>query len=66
MLSREVQELSQVHGAQAVIVGTYAVGAKSVFVTAKIINAKDSAVMAAFDYQLPVGSDTRQLLKTKS
>jgi hypothetical protein len=42
------------------------VGAKSVFVTAKIINAKDSAVMAAFDYQLPVGSDTRQLLKTKS
>ncbi len=66
LLSREVQELSQVHGAQAVIVGTYAVGAKSVFVTAKIINAKDRAVMAAFDYQLPVGSDTRQLLKTKS
>lgn len=63
LLSREVQVLGEVHDAQAVIVGTYAAGKNSVFVTAKLIAAKGNTVMASFDYQLPVGSNTRDLLQ---
>ncbi|MDG1192344.1 MAG: FlgO family outer membrane protein, partial [Arenicellales bacterium] len=58
-----VQVLGEVHDAQAVIVGTYAAGKNSVFVTAKLIAAKGNTVMASFDYQLPVGSNTRDLLQ---
>ena len=63
LLSREVQKLSETHDVQAVIVGTYAVGKKSVFVTAKLIETRDSTVMASFNYQLPIGPDTKHLLK---
>ncbi|MCP4953105.1 MAG: hypothetical protein GY922_14790 [Proteobacteria bacterium] len=63
LLSREVKALSEVHNAQAVIVGTYAVGKKSVFITAKVIDAQESTVIAAHDYQLPLGPDTKHLLK---
>jgi TolB-like protein len=63
LLSREVIALSEVHNAPVVIVGTYAVGKKSVFITAKIIDVRESTVLAAHDYQLPLGPDTKHLLK---
>jgi len=63
LLSREVIALSEVHNAPVVIVGTYAVGKKSVFITAKIIDVQESTVIAAHDYQLPLGPDTKHLLK---
>ncbi|MDP6855818.1 MAG: FlgO family outer membrane protein, partial [Arenicellales bacterium] len=37
LLSRALKDLSSEHDAQAVIVGIYAVGSKSVYVTAKLI-----------------------------
>ena len=63
LLSREVKALGEVHDAQAVIVGTYAVGKNSVFITAKVIDVQRSTVIAAHDYQLPLGPDTKYLLK---
>ena len=63
LLSREVKALGEVHDAQAVIVGTYAVGRNSVFITAKVIDVQRSTVIAAHDYQLPLGPDTKYLLK---
>ena len=63
LLTREVQLLSEAHDAQAVIVGTYASGKDSVFVTSKLVRAKDNTVMASFDYRLPVGPDTHHLLQ---
>lgn len=63
MLSREVQDLTQQHDAQAVIVGTYAVAADMVFVTTKVIRALDGVILGSYDYTLPIGPNTKALLQ---
>ena len=62
VLSRSVQEISQAHNAAAVIAGTYAVGRQSVYINARLVRAADNLVLAAYDYTLPMGPDTRALL----
>ena len=62
MLSRSVQEISQAHNAAAVIAGTYAVGRQAVYINARLIRAADNLILAAYDYTLPMGPDTRALL----
>lgn len=64
MLSRELKSLSTLHDAQAILVGTYAVGSTSVYVTTKLIGTKDNIVIASYDYVLPMGANTKTLLKT--
>lgn len=63
VLSRELREISFQHDAYAVVVGTYAGGKESVYVTAKLVRAKDSVVLSSYDYRLPVGADTKQMLR---
>jgi TolB-like protein len=63
LLSREVRTLSSSHDAQAVIVGTYAIGRKKVYVTARLIRAADSVVLASHDYTLPIDADVAFMLK---
>lgn len=62
LLSRELKNISQNHAAQAVIVGTYAVGETRVYVTAKVINADSGIVISAHDYSIPIDKDTKALL----
>lgn len=52
ILSRDVREISRSRGAQAVIAGTYAVGADSVYVNVRLIRASDSKILSAYDYAL--------------
>ncbi len=63
LLSREIQNISAEHNAQAVIVGTYAQGRNSLFVTAKVIDAASNIVIASHDYVLPMGPDTSYMLQ---
>ncbi len=63
LLSREVSAISAEHNAQLVLVGTYAVGSSNVFVTAKLIRAIDSVIIASHDYVLPNTRDMRTLLR---
>jgi TolB-like protein len=65
VLSRAVQDISSAHEAQAVVAGVYAVAREQVFVKASVIRPTDSAVVSAFDYQLPIGKDLRALLYTR-
>ncbi|MCP5424510.1 MAG: hypothetical protein H6970_05520 [Gammaproteobacteria bacterium] len=65
VLSRDVRELSQTHNASAVLAGTYAVGRRSVYVSARLIRAADSLVLSGYDYSLPIGPDTRALLASQ-
>ncbi|MDX1605297.1 MAG: FlgO family outer membrane protein [Candidatus Competibacterales bacterium] len=65
VLSREVRNLSRVHNAQAVIAGTYAVGRRNVYVTARLIRAADNLVLAAYDYSMPLGPDAKALLASQ-
>jgi len=62
LLSRALKDLSAEHDAQAVIVGIYAVGSKNVYVTAKLIQASDSIILASEDFVLPLGPDLRTLV----
>jgi TolB-like protein len=64
MLSREIKDISFQHNAQAVIVGTYAVGTDTVFVTAKLVRVADGIVLASHDYALPLGPDTKTLSRS--
>jgi len=65
LLSREVRNISSEHDAQAVIVGTYAVGRKKVYITARLIRASDSIVLASQDYVLPIDTDVAFMLRSR-
>ena len=62
MLTRQIAEIASSHNAQAVIVGTYAVGSTSVFVNLKIVQPETNIVLAASDYVIPLSRHTRSLL----
>ena len=67
LLSRELAEISTKHRAQAVVVGTYAVASKKVYLTARVINVGDGRVLSSYDYDIPITSDVfKMLLKGKS
>lgn len=67
LLSRELSEISTKHRAQAVVVGTYAVASKKVYITARVVNASDGRVLSSYDYDIPITSDVfKMLLKGKS
>ena len=63
VLSREVRDISQSVDAQAVVAGTYAVGKEIVYVNARVIRTTDNVIMGAYDYSLPVGKNTRAMLR---
>lgn len=62
LLSRELREVSRAHAAQAVLVGTYAVSGRQVFVSLKLVRPEGNTTIAAHDYALPLGEETRTLL----
>ena len=65
LLSRELRSISTEHNAQAVIVGTYAVARRNVYVTARLVRANDSIVLASYDYSLPMDQDVAFMLRNK-
>lgn len=62
MLSRQLHSLMQAHDAQAVLVGTYAVGGSNIYVTARLVRTDDNMILAAEDFTLPINRDIRSLL----
>ena len=62
LLSREVQNITASHSAQAVVVGTYARARDYVYVTVKLVRSIDSEVLAAHDYVLPLDSNIASML----
>jgi len=65
LLSRELREVSQAHQAQAVLVGTYAVSARQVYVSLKLVLPEGNAVVAAHNYAVPLDEDVRSLLAAR-
>ena len=65
LLSREVREVSRSHEAQAVLVGTYAVSVRSVYVSLKLVHPVGNVVVAAVDYTLPMSDNVRGLLMAR-
>jgi len=63
LLSRELKNISSDHNAQAVIVGTYAVGSANVYVSAKMVDVRNNKVLSSYDYPIPLNEDIKQLLQ---
>ncbi|MDR5868477.1 FlgO family outer membrane protein [Halomonas koreensis] len=62
MLSRQVQRLSADQGADAILVGTYARGQDSLYLTMRVIRARDAMVLGASSLRLPLDNDLRAML----
>jgi TolB-like protein len=62
LLSRELKEVSHQHDAQAVVVGTYAVSAQTLYVSLKLVNPVGNTVVAASDYEVAMDQNVRTLL----
>jgi hypothetical protein len=60
----DIRDYAKQHNAQAVLTGTYAVGAHSVYVSLKAVRPSDDAVIAAHDYTLPLTHNVSHLLGT--
>jgi TolB-like protein len=53
LLSREIREISQLHNAEAVVVGTYAdAGSSGVYITVKLVRAIDGLVISATNFMV--------------
>ncbi len=65
MLSRNLQNISETHQVQSVVLGTYAVGIDYVYVTVKMVNAQNSNVQGAWQYRIPRTDEMRSLLPAR-
>ena len=54
LLSREVRNISVSHNAQAVVVGTYSSDRRSVYVSARIVQANNGKIISSCDFNLPM------------
>ncbi|WP_305907190.1 FlgO family outer membrane protein [Methylomarinum sp. Ch1-1] len=63
LLSRQVKSISNKHQANAVVVGSYAAGIDTVFVTAKVVDVASNLVIASVDFSIPLDPNTSMMLK---
>lgn len=64
LLSRDLDEIRQKNTkAQAALVGSYLMANNTLFVTAQVVRIRDQAVLASQEFQLPVTSDLRAMLR---
>ncbi|MEG6506454.1 FlgO family outer membrane protein [Nitratidesulfovibrio sp. 1201_IL3209] len=63
LLSRDATRLMQSeYDAQAALVGTYSLAGGTAYVSLRVVRLDDAAVMAAYEYHLPVRGDTRRMM----
>jgi TolB-like protein len=65
LLSREVKDITKNHDAQAIIVGTYAIGESYIYITARIVNPETNRILTSHDYRMTIGNDMAKLLRTR-
>lgn len=53
LLSRELNNISNAHNIQAVVVGTYAPAGNAVYVSARVVQPYDGKIISSVDFRLP-------------
>ncbi len=66
MISRDLKSLNWVKSAQAVVTGTYGAGNSIAYVSLRVVRLSDSQIIGSHDYSLPIGLNTRYLLRGSS
>lgn len=64
ILSREVRRLMAVHDARAILMGTYAVGQREIYVSVRVVRASDALVLGTAHFSMPLDNHVRSLLGT--
>ncbi len=62
LLSREIKEISKSHNSDFVLVGTYSLAEKSIYISARIVSTADNVIITACDYELARNYQTESLL----
>lgn len=62
LLSREIQDVSRKHDAQALVVGTYAPGKDSVYFSSRLVQADSGKIISSYDVRLEVNDDLEEML----
>lgn len=65
ILTREVKRLNAAYSANSILMGTYAVGSNRVYISARVVNTRDSMVLATADLSLPLDNNLRAMLDEK-
>lgn len=60
-----LREAVRTQGARTAVVGTYAVSARQLYISLKLIGPPGNAVLAAHDYVVPLDEDVRALLAAR-
>ena len=66
VLSRDIHKIAVSHHAQAIVAGTYAVGADVVYVHVELIDSTTGHAISAYDYVIPMIPQVKVLLGLKS
>ncbi|MBP0047801.1 hypothetical protein H9C73_03555 [Marinobacterium sp. AK62] len=62
ILSRTLHSLVQSHDAQAVLLGTYALGGNNIYVNVRLVRTEDNIILAAHNFSLPMNRDLKAML----
>jgi hypothetical protein len=62
VLSDEARRVATVAKAQAVIVGTYAVGGREIYLNIRLLRAGDGVILSSADVALPLDDNTRAMV----
>jgi TolB-like protein len=62
LLSREIREISDSVDSDFVIVGTYAVAERNIYVSVRVVDTTDNSIETGYDYQLQRNYETDSLL----
>lgn len=65
ILSRKLHSLVQAHDAQAVLLGTYAIGGSNIYVNVRIVRTSDNIILGSHDFSLPLNRDIKAMLPRK-
>ncbi len=62
ILSRKLNSLVEAHDAQAVLLGTYAMGGNYVYVNVRLVRTSDNIILGSHDFSLPLNRDIKAML----
>ena len=62
ILSRKLNSLVEAHDAQAVLLGTYAIGGNYVYVNVRLVRTSDNIILGSHDFSLPLNRDIKAML----
>ncbi len=63
LLSREVDQISSKHNAQAVVVGTYSRGEYVVYLSLRLVRAHDNVILSTAEVNIPLGVEMHRMLQ---